>query len=66
MPTVSLRLSEGDARWLREHAERQGLSLSVFMRRALFDAPADSSDERLEDHERRIAALERLAGGAAY
>lgn len=61
MATVTIRLSAQDKQWLSQQAKAKGISLSELLRRRVLPSEDDVADDRLEDHERRLAALEELA-----
>lgn len=60
MPTITIRVSAEERAALEAAASRSGLILSQYVRQTLTlreqDIPA-----QVADHERRLAALERLA-----
>lgn len=64
MARIDLRLSEQDKRRLLGEASARGVSLTaLILERALGSAGSSSGlDDVVEDHERRLARLEGMAG----
>jgi uncharacterized protein (DUF1778 family) len=68
MPTITIRLSADEKADLEAHARGAGQSLSDYVRETLalrtdkrLVAVLESVGEVAEDHDRRLARLERLA-----
>lgn len=58
MPTLSVYCSEAELADWKQMAATQGLSASAWIRARLGEDP---QEDRLEDHERRLARLEEMA-----
>lgn len=61
MPTVTVRVSPGEQDSLRSEARARGTSVSEVVRDSL-KLRAGDLEGRVEDVERRLAELERMAG----
>jgi hypothetical protein len=61
MHTLSVRVSDGEWRWLVGEASRRGVRVSALVRELVFGS-SGGSDERLDDVERRLSRLEEMAG----
>jgi hypothetical protein len=64
MPTVSFRVSQSDYLWLREEADKRGMSLSDLFRYAmqLRDVGESQTVQSIEELDRRLCRLESMAG----
>lgn len=61
--TITIRVQDDQRADLEHRAAQAGLDLSAFIRHALdIERDGPDYDERLHDHEQRLAALEAMAG----
>lgn len=61
MARLDFRLSDAEKAQLQAEAEARGMTLTEIAKERIF-GPAAGDEGRLDDHERRLARLEEMAG----